>query len=53
MQEMKSNRSDQTVLETPLSNDLFYLKLQWVSAKDVGLKRSLSEKIRTLLRSTT
>jgi hypothetical protein len=29
--------------------DIFYLKLQWISAKDEAERKSLAEKIRQLL----
>jgi hypothetical protein len=45
MQVMESKRSTQITLESQRKNDLAYLKLQWVSAKDEGLKKELSEKI--------
>jgi hypothetical protein len=30
-------------------NDIFYLKLQWISAKDDAERKALGEKIRQLL----
>lgn len=30
-------------------NDIFYLKLQWISAKDDAERKTLGEKIRQLL----
>jgi len=30
-------------------NDIFYLKLQWISAKDEAERKNLGEKIRQLL----
>jgi len=33
----------------PKDKDIFYLKLQWISAKDETERRALGEKIRRLL----
>ncbi len=48
-QEVRSTRTAQLVLARPETKHLFYLKLQWISAKDDDLKADLSEKIRELL----
>ncbi len=49
MQVAKLNGSAQIALQTAQYDDLFHLKLQWVSAKDEVMKKDLSEKIRKCL----
>jgi hypothetical protein len=51
MQVIKSNPSAQVALENSRRNDLFHLKLQWISAKDESVKMELSETIRKHLAS--
>jgi len=51
MERMKSSSSAEVILKSSEPNDLFHLKLRWISTNDENLKKDLSERIRRHLTS--